>query len=614
MKKLKKQFKSLSLFSGIGGFEVGMSQLGFQFAKHLEWDEKCCETLTSNFSESLAIAATDITKIEAPAFYQGDIEYIVGGPPCQSFSAAGRRAGGVKGINDTRGSLFWYYCQYVKHFTPKAFVFENVRGILSSKNGEDFEIICNAFRDINYKLYWRVLNAADYGVPQIRERLFLVGIRGDIDMEFKFPRPTYGPDSLDRRPYHNVGDALNDLWDESEIIPEYGGKYGHLIPDIPEGENYRFYTEEMGHPSPQFAWRSKFSGFLQKLSRNDLSKTIVAYQSRYDGPFHWNNRKCNIGELKRLQGFPDSFVINQKYGEAVKQIGNSVCPPVAQQIGKALLFQLEGVDSLKVPLLEENEKLSFDSRKRERAKKSSTKIVKRYKNLTQPDLFDENKSPESKNTEALAENNFENSETKDGYRIKRKFSNKILSIKINSNKGITHSASLILVFKGGVTDALKKITVNANTHESDEAIFTLVWLEIHDAIKGITTYESLQPLYGHFTEPYPKFEISFDSNLKTDTAFFQKISIDVEVLNKILKYEKLKAKTSDIESFLRKMREFGFDVRTNSTNRTIPEGSFKICYPFTLPKALLKKGLWTEKGKSKKNDFDITKLQDNTIL
>ena len=86
-----------------------------------------------------------------------------------------------------------------------------------------------------------------------------------------------------------------------------------LLPDIPPGENYRFYTEEMGHPNPQFAWRSKFSNFLYKMDPDDVCRTIIAYQGRYDGPFHWKNRKCTVDELKRMQGFPRDFRIEQSY-------------------------------------------------------------------------------------------------------------------------------------------------------------------------------------------------------------------------------------------------------------------------------------------------------------
>lgn len=185
---MSEKVKCLSLFAGIGGFEVGMSPCGFTFTNTLEWDENCCTTLNANRrftgAEEETILPIDIMKMDAADFSSEKVDYIVGGPPCQSFSAAGRRAGGVAGTSDTRGTLFWYYCQYVKHFKPKAFVFENVRGILSSKKGEDFKIICASFEEVGYNLYWRILNAADFGVPQQRERVFLVDdlVKGDIEM------------------------------------------------------------------------------------------------------------------------------------------------------------------------------------------------------------------------------------------------------------------------------------------------------------------------------------------------------------------------------------------------------------------------------------------------
>ncbi|MEI3412038.1 MAG: DNA (cytosine-5-)-methyltransferase [Blautia sp.] len=173
---------ALSLFSGIGGFEVGMAKCGFTFAKTLEWDEKCCETLNQNKkllgTEEDNIEPISIMKMAPEDFYEGKVDYIVGGPPCQSFSAAGRRAGGVAGTSDIRGTLFEYYCKYVNHFKPKAFVFENVRGILSANKGNDFKLIMKSFEEVGYKLYWKLLNAADYGAPQLRESFF-VGIRNE---------------------------------------------------------------------------------------------------------------------------------------------------------------------------------------------------------------------------------------------------------------------------------------------------------------------------------------------------------------------------------------------------------------------------------------------------
>lgn len=568
----------LSLFSGIGGFEVGMAPCGFRFVKTLEWDDNCCITMNANkeFTGALEehIDPIDITKMAPADFYDAKVDYIVGGPPCQSFSAAGRRAGGVAGTSDTRGTLFWYYCQYVKHFQPKAFVFENVRGILASKQGEDFKIICASFSEVGYNLFWRVLNAADYGVPQQRERVFLVGIRKDLDIEFKFPRPTHGPDSPDQRPYVTVREAIADITDENETVPPYGGKYGNLIPDIPPGENYRFYTEEMGHPHPLFAWRSKFSNFLYKMDPDDICRTIIAYQGRYDGPFHWHNRKCTIDELKRMQGFPKDYEIPQSYVEGVKQIGNSVCPPVAHQIGLALRYQIEGLEEFAVPLIGNEETLSFDKRKGNRARLSHAKKVTQYSNLMQVSFFDAEENtvfPHEEKTRLFK-----------GYRINWLFDNGTLNISIGSNSS-SPSITLTLEFFGGVTSTLKRIIVNAYTNDNPGDLITMMWNEIHRAVNEYTTYESLMPLYGHFTEPYPKFIIKFDSSLNHEAIEFQRIALEEKYRTKILDFCNFPIKQDDYEAYFARMRDLGFDVRTNLTNRTVAQGHFRICYPFTLP-------------------------------
>jgi DNA (cytosine-5)-methyltransferase 1 len=588
IKNMAKEVRCLSLFAGIGGFEVGMSPLGFRFTNTLEWDENCCITLNANKNLTGAledeIKPVDITKTEPQDFSQEKVDYIVGGPPCQSFSAAGRRAGGVAGTSDARGTLFWYYCQYVKYFQPKAFLFENVRGILSSKKGEDFKIICASFEEVGYKLYWRILNAADYGVPQRRERVFLVGIRNDLDIAFKFPRPTHGPDSPDNKPYVMVREALKDITDENEVVPPYGGKYGDLLPDIPVGENYRFYTEEMGHPHPIFAWRSKFSNFLYKLDPDDLCKTIIAYQGRYDGPFHWHNRKCTVEELKRLQGFPADYNIPQKYSEGVKQIGNSVCPPVARQIGMALRYQVEGLEEFKVPLLNPDDVLSFDKAKGKRAKKTHEKKVAKVANDGQMSIFDYVKPANSYHDEHK-HRKFK------GHDITWDFVNGELLIYID-RESHHEDASIDLNFFGGVTTELKRIKVESFSDEFTDEDLTLMWNEIHRAISEYTTYDSLMPLYGHFTEPYPKFIIKFSSDSSNEAVEFQKIALDEKYRTKILSFTKFPIQMEDYEEYFEKMRKCGFDVRTNKTNRTVPMGHFRICYPFTLPSDWKDKTPW----------------------
>ena len=577
---MSKKVKCLSLFAGIGGFEVGMAPCGFTFTNTLEWDENCCKTLNANKAltgaEEEDIKPIDIMKTLPEDFSSESVDYIVGGPPCQSFSAAGRRAGGVAGTSDTRGTLFWYYCQYVKYFKPKAFVFENVRGILSSKQGQDFKIICASFEEVGYNLFWRILNAADYGVPQQRERVFLVGVRKDINVDFKFPRPTHGPDSPTQKPYVTVREAIADITDENEIVPPYGGKYGDLIPAIPVGENYRFYTEEMGHPHPLFAWRSKFSNFLYKVDPDDICKTIIAYQGRYDGPFHWHNRKCTVEELKRMQGFPKEYIIPQNYTEGVKQVGNSVCPPVAHQIGMALRYQIEGLQEFAVPLIDANEILSFDKLKGTRAKRTHAKKIKQAICTSQLSMFDDSEASNNYPIE-FKQRHFK------GHFITWSFKMGELNIVIDGEQKNECNTTIDLNFFGGVTTNLKRIIVSDHQVAPQPGTITLMWNEIHRAISEYTTYDSLMPLYGHFTEPYPKFIINFSTKCTTPEMQFQSIALNDKYRTKILKFSSFPIIMDDYETYFAEMRSYGFDVRTNTTNRTVPIGHFRICYPFTLP-------------------------------
>lgn len=583
---------ALSLFSGIGGFEVGMAKCGFTFAKTLEWDEKCCETLNQNKkllgTEEDNIEPIDIMKMAPEDFYEGKVDYIVGGPPCQSFSAAGRRAGGVAGTSDIRGTLFEYYCKYVNHFKPKAFVFENVRGILSANKGNDFKLIMKSFEEVGYKLYWKLLNAADYGAPQLRERVFLVGIRNDIDVSFRFPLPTYGPDSPDKKKYVTTGEMIADLQDENEVVPPYGGKYGDLLPDIPPGENYRFYTEEMGHPNPLFAWRSKFSNFLYKMDPDDVCRTIIAYQGRYDGPFHWKNRKCTVDELKKLQGFPSDFEINQTYTEGVKQVGNSVCPLVAEQIGKALRYQIEGIEKYNVPLIAEGQQLSFDKRKGLKAKKSKAKIKNRYGDIQQMTLDD------FLNSEPIIYKDFQKEREEGNQKVTWKFENGYLKIKIVVNKARKKRGSLRLDFMGNVTSSFKMMDIGIFSDEWDDNYVKMLWDEAHAAVNALSSYDSLMPLYGHFTEPYPKFVIKFKAEEESDMVVVQNMALDPTILNQVLPYDKFSLECDDVEEEIKNLRDKGFDIRTNNTNRTIPQGNFRICYPFTMPDNFKRNVVWKE--------------------
>ena len=208
----------------------------------------------------------------------GKVDFIIGGPPCQTFSAAGRRANGVSGTMDTRGVLFREYARLLNILSPKGFLFENVYGIIGAQGGRAWQEIREAFSNLGYRLYYRILDAADYGVPQHRERLIIVGLKEGI---FKFPRPTHGPDSLDKTQHYTAAIAIKDVISrESDISNKLTGRYAKLLEDIPPGLNYSFYTEEMGHPNPIFAWRSKFSDFLYKADPDMPVRTIESIAKR----------------------------------------------------------------------------------------------------------------------------------------------------------------------------------------------------------------------------------------------------------------------------------------------------------------------------------------------
>lgn len=362
-----KPIKTLSLFSGAGGLDIGFTDIGFDIVNSVEIEQKFCETLELNTGEGKRFRHSKVNCIDIRKFMGenlGKIDFIIGGPPCQTFSAAGRRANGVLGTTDARGVLFREYVRLLKDLSPKGFLFENVYGIVGAQNGEAWKEILQAFSEVGYNLFYRIVDAADYGVPQHRERLLIIGLKDGI---FKFPRPTHGPDSLDKNPFYNAETALEGVVSkESDESNKLGGRYANLLDAIPPGLNYSFYTEKMGHPNPIFAWRSKFSDFLYKADPNTPVRTIKASGGAYTGPLHWENRFFNLEEYKRLQTFPDDYQISGSKQIAVKQIGNSVPPQLARMMAIAIRMQVFGTSfPFELSVLEDGEKLTFGKRKRE---------------------------------------------------------------------------------------------------------------------------------------------------------------------------------------------------------------------------------------------------------
>lgn len=359
----------VSLFSGIIGLELGLHKAGFAVKLCIDIDKSAHNSVKLNFPELDYVIGdiSDVTSsfiLERIACKKGDINLLTGGLPCQPFSKSGLR----RGLNDKRGPLFEHYIELLIGLEPRAFIIENVRGIASSRKGQDWKEILNKFRKTRYTLYWKVLDAANYGVPQFRQRLFLVGFRKRI--KFSFPEKTHGHGKVDYplKPFVTVQDAIGHLRSVKDY-PPYQGKYAHLLKDIPEGLNYSYYCKERGHPNPLFKWRSKFWYFLLKIDRNRPSLTIQACPGNNTGPFHWENRKLGISELERLQTIPEWFNMTGSYMTKHRHIGNAVPPVLAHkigvQLGKALDEDLALSESEYHRLLDRESKLfKIDSGRR----------------------------------------------------------------------------------------------------------------------------------------------------------------------------------------------------------------------------------------------------------
>ena len=372
----------LSLFSGAGGLDIGFHDAGFDIVECNEIESKFAASLSENAKRGGRLEGSRIVCADINDYCPkpGKIDFIIGGPPCQSFSAAGARASGVKALDDERGNLFREYVRLLESLRPEGFLFENVYRIVGAQGGKPWRLICDAFEEAGYRLYWRILDSADYGVPQCRERLIIVGVRAG---EYKFPMPTHGPDSSDARGFYTAGQAISGMRPQSRS-GGLGGRHGHLLRDIPPSLNYSFYTDRMGHPTPIFGWRSKFSDYLYKADPDAPIRTLKAQGGQYTGPFHWDSRSFTIEELKRLQTFPDSYKLVGNRQIAIHQLGNSVPPQFARVLAMSIKSQVfNGGQALPVgiDLMSPGHPLGFRARKaaltkayRERAAKAIEKL------------------------------------------------------------------------------------------------------------------------------------------------------------------------------------------------------------------------------------------------
>lgn len=328
----KNKYTGIDLFCGIGGFRLAMQDNNVKCVFSSDIDNFAQQTYNANFGE---VPVGDITKIEAKDIPHFDI--LTAGFPCQPFSYAGL----CEGFKDqTRGTLFFDICRILSYHKPKMFFLENVKGLVSHKGGKTLEVILKNLRGLGYDVHWTVLSSLDYGLPQKRERWYCVGF--DKKVDFKFPDKIESKPvlrdiidlsdntmslkltkfELDRIQYHfdHCNEQERVQHDNSKYEPNTKkGKYGVFSYQKPDG-SLRFHVGDVAKTQIQEAFYACLDTY---------APTIIAGRT----PKLWDiGRKLSVLESKRLQGFPDDFIMPVSDNQAYKQLGNSVSVPIIRMI------------------------------------------------------------------------------------------------------------------------------------------------------------------------------------------------------------------------------------------------------------------------------------------
>lgn len=352
---------AISLFSGAGGLDLGAEAAGFKTLAAVEWDQDAADTMQKNapryFPELREVLRADLYPLAAgrsDGVTTRDVlraaglgrrespDLLIGGPPCVAFSKAGFWLDWKRDGVDPAASLLQAYTRVLAEAKPRFFILENVYALTFDNKASRpaFTRLLAEIEAAGYRHTWRVLNAADYGVPQLRPRLFIVGARKGEQLP-ELPEPTHFGEwerrvveSAGTIPHVTTGEALAGLNAAPEPEEHIRGQWGHLLPGIPPGDNYLFYTAKRGHPNPIFEWRSRYWSFLLKLDPDRASPTIQAQPGPNVGPFHWENRRLRVPEMRRLFTFPDDFEFVGKRISIQAQVGNSVPPLLARRVAE----------------------------------------------------------------------------------------------------------------------------------------------------------------------------------------------------------------------------------------------------------------------------------------
>lgn len=306
-----KTFRFIDLFAGIGGIRLGFESVGGKCVFSSEFDEDACKTYEANFGEH---PSGDITKINAADI--PDFDILLGGFPCQSFSIIGKKEGFA---NETCGTLFFDIERILKEKRPPAFMLENVRNLVAHDNGNTFKVIREHLETLGYHVYAKVLNALDYGVPQKRERIIIVGFLNDVP--FEFPLPVAESERV----------SLSEILEEN-VDPRY-----YVKENIKKSRLERLHDKD--YPKPYISHEN----MAGSVTPHPYSSALRAGASANYILIN-DERRPTEREMLRIQGFPDTFKIVLPYGKIKKQSGNSVAVPVIKAVARQMLKALREFD------------------------------------------------------------------------------------------------------------------------------------------------------------------------------------------------------------------------------------------------------------------------------
>ena len=345
---IKKKYKVLDLFCGCGGLSLGFEKAGYDVLLGIDMWEDALVTYRRNHKNAntlcadlAALSAVEVDKV----INHENVDVIIGGPPCQGFSIAGKRI-----VDDDRNKLYKSFVRMVSYFKPKAFVMENVPNILSIGDGAVREAIIKDFSVLGYKVTYRVLLASDYGVPQNRRRAIFVGMLGGKDFVFPTPtvkQPVTSKEAISDLPEEGIEDGGNypspPLTEYQKMMRHGSDKlYNHeitihndrtkeIIAMVPDGGNYKDLPKELqGTRKVHIAW-----------TRLNSKRPSITIDTGHFHHFHYEyNRVPSARESARFQSFPDSFIFLGNKTSKLKQIGNAVPPLMAAVLANELKEQL----------------------------------------------------------------------------------------------------------------------------------------------------------------------------------------------------------------------------------------------------------------------------------